>query len=403
MRNGNGLNVHFVYFRLFISIDQRYIEINLEEPMDIVEFSIERIQSLYENTVDYNLSDSGVHPYTLRELLNEEQISKLLDVELGYGWTNGGVELRQSISRLYKDKTEDNVIVTNGSAEANFILVMGMLNPGDELVVIVPNYLQIWGWAKALNVNVVEVPLREELGWLPDMDELKAAVTSKTKMITYCSPNNPTGSIMPPETLEQIVELARAHDIYVHADEVYKGSELDGNEGPSIADIYDKGIATNGLSKAMALPGLRVGWLSGPIDVIARAWHCKDYTSITTSSVSEYAANIVVQPQKRAQILARSRTILNQNVAMLAEWVSNNSENYSCQLPQAGGMAFVRYSMNINSTELVHRMRTERSIMLLPGDCYGMDGYIRIGVGAPANHLKAGLNQLQEFTRGLKD
>ncbi|WP_299343781.1 aminotransferase class I/II-fold pyridoxal phosphate-dependent enzyme [uncultured Maritalea sp.] len=371
--------------------------------MDIVEFSIERIQSLYENTVDYNLSDSGVHPYTLRELLDAEQINQLLDVELGYGWTNGGVELRQSISKLYKDKNADNVIVTNGSAEANFVLVMGMLNPGDELVVIVPNYLQIWGWAKALNVKVVEVPLREELGWLPDLDELKDAITPNTKMISYCSPNNPTGSVLPQETLEQIVDLARAQGIYVHADEVYKGSELDGNEGPSIADLYEKGIATNGLSKAMALPGLRVGWLAGPKDVIDRAWHCKDYTSITTSSVSEFAANIVVQPQKRSEILERSRTILNQNVATLDEWIKQNSENYSCQLPQAGGMAFVRYSMNINSTDLVHRMRTERSIMLLPGDCYGMDGYIRIGVGAPSDHLKAGLAQLHEFTRGLND
>jgi len=369
--------------------------------MDIVEFSIERIQSLYENTVDYNLSDSGVHPYSLRELLSKDQLDQLLDVELGYGWTNGGVELRQSVSKLYKDKTDDDIIVTNGSAEANFLLVMGMLNAGDELVVIVPNYLQIWGWAKALNVKVVEVPLREELGWLPDMDELKAAISPNTKMISYCSPNNPTGSVMPAETLEELVKIARELGIYVHADEVYKGSELNGIEGPSIADMYEKGIATNGLSKAMALPGLRVGWLSGPREVIDRAWHCKDYTSITTSSVSEFAANIVVQPQKRQEILERSRTILNKNVAMLGDWVAQNSDSYTCQLPQAGGMAFVRYAMDLNSTDLVHRMRTERSIMMLPGDCYGMDGYIRIGVGAPADHLKAGLTQLQEFTRGL--
>jgi len=369
--------------------------------MDIVEFSIERIQSLYENTVDYNLSDSGVHPYSLRELLSQEQIEQMLDVGLGYGWTNGGVELRKSIAALYKDKTDDNIIVTNGSAEANFVLVMGMLNAGDELVVIVPNYLQIWGWAKALNVKVVEVPLREELGWLPDMDELKAAVTPNTKMISYCSPNNPTGSVMPQDAIEQIVSIAREHGTYVHADEVYKGSELDGNEGPSIADLYENGIATNGLSKAMALPGLRVGWLAGPTDVIERAWHCKDYTSITTSSVSEFVANIVVQPNKRAEILERSRKILNHNVSMLGDWVARNSDSYACRLPQAGGMAFVRYAMNINSTDLVHAMRTERSIMLLPGDCYGMDGYIRIGVGAPEDHLRAGLRQLEEFTRGL--
>jgi len=369
--------------------------------MDIVEFSIERIQSLYENTVDFNLSDSGVHPYSLRELLPPEDIEKMLDVGLGYGWTNGGTELRQSISNLYKDRDEDNIIVTNGSAEANFLLVMALLNPGDELVVIVPNYLQIWGWAKALNVKVVEVPLREELGWQPNLDDLRSAVGPNTKMISYCSPNNPTGSVLPKETLLEIVKIARANDLYLHADEVYKGSELDGNEGESIADLYEKGISTNGLSKAMALPGLRVGWLCGPKDVIAQAWHCKDYTSITTSAVSEFVADIVVQPKKREEILQRSRDILNENVSLLGAWVAENSDNYSCLLPQAGGMAFLRYKMDINSTELVHNMRTERSIMMLPGDCYGMDGYIRIGVGAPKSHLVAGLTELAEFTRGL--
>lgn len=177
--------------------------------MQIEEFTLERIQSLYENLVEFNLSDSGVHPYSLKELLTPDQLLGLHEVELGYGWTNGGVELRDTIARLYKGRDRDNVMVTNGSAEANFILVMTLLEPGDELVLFVPNYLQIRGWAKALGVTVKEIVLREELGWLPDLDEVRAAVTSKTRMISLCNPNNPTGSLLPRQTMDALVDIAR--------------------------------------------------------------------------------------------------------------------------------------------------------------------------------------------------
>ncbi len=367
--------------------------------MEITEFTLERIQSLYENTVEHNLSDSGVHPYTLNELLSKDQIAQMLNEEVGYGWTNGATELRQSVANLYKDRTPDEVIVTNGSAEANFLIVMSLLNPGDELIVFVPNYLQMWGWAKALGVVVKEVPLREELGWQPDLNDLQHAVTDRTKMITICQPNNPTGSVLPPHEMQKLVDFAAERDIYLHADEVYKGSELNGVESPSFADMYDKAIITAGLSKALALPGLRIGWLVGPEDVIYKAWQRKDYTSITTSAISEFVANIVVQPEKRAEILARSRKILNENVSILSCWLKQNSKHFSSILPQAGGMAFVRYHMDINSTKLVHRLREERSIMLLPGDVYGMDNYIRLGIGAPKEHIEQGLAHLSDFAK----
>jgi aspartate/methionine/tyrosine aminotransferase len=367
--------------------------------MRIEEFTLERIQSLYENTVEYNLSDSGVHPYSLRELLTPEQQTALLDVELGYGWTNGRVELRDAIARLYPGQTADNVIVTNGSAEANFLLVMSVLEPGDELVVFVPNYLQIWGWARAIGVEVKEVLLREELGWTPDLDDVRNAVSKRTKMMTICHPNNPTGSVLPRRTMDALVEIARQHGIYLHADEVYKGAELDEDEPPSFVDLYEKAIVTSGLSKAMALPGLRIGWLVGPAAEIYASWQRKDYTSITTGAVSEFVAEIALEPSKRQEILSRSKRILKDNLALLSAWVDRNNDLFSFVPPKAGGMAFIRYAMPINSTALIHRLREERGIMLLPGEVYGLDHYIRIGIGAPADHLQAGLDRLADFVR----
>lgn len=367
--------------------------------MKIEEFSLERIQSLYENTVEFNLSDSGVHPYSLNELLSAEQRAKLMEVELGYGWTNGAVELREDIAKLYRNRNSDEVIVTNGSAEANFLMVMSLIEPGDEIVVFVPNYLQIWGWARAIGATVKEVKLREELGWTPDLDEVRRAITPRTKLMTICNPNNPTGSLLARETMDTLVEIARAQGCYLHADEVYKGAELESDEPPSFADLYDKAIITSGLSKAMALPGLRIGWLVGPAKDIYTAWQNKDYTSITTSALSEHIARIVIQPAKRAEILQRSKTILRENLALLTNWVKANEEFFSFVPPKAGGMAFIKYSHSMNSTALVHRLREERGIMLLPGDVYGMDGYIRIGIGAPGDHLSAGLERLSDYLK----
>lgn len=365
--------------------------------MKIEEFTLERIQSLYENVVPLNLSDSGVHPMSIRELLSPSDIEELLDLELGYGWTNGEVSLRTTIASLYRDRGPDDVIVTNGSSEANFLLVMSLLNPGDEIVVFTPNYLQIFGWARALGIDVKTVRHDEAADWSADVDALRKTVTPKTRLITICNPNNPTGATLSVDAMQALVEIARDNDAYLHADEVYKGSQLAGEEGPSIADLYEKAIATNGLSKAMALPGLRIGWLTGPAQEIYSAWQSKDYTSITTSAVSEYVAERVLQPELRHKVLDRSKEILRENLALLTNWVDANTEFVSFVPPKAGGMAFVRYNREMNSTELAHTLRNDKGVLVLPGDVYGLDGYFRVGIGAPRHHLEPGLEKIGEY------
>lgn len=365
--------------------------------MKIEEFALERIQSLYENTVELNLSDSGVHPMSLNELLCEEEMSELRSLELGYGWTNGAVSLRRTIAALYKGRGPDDVIVTNGSSEANFLMVMSLLDPGDEIVVFTPNYLQIWGWARALGVTVKTIAHKEELDWEPDLGELKSLVTPKTRLVTICHPNNPTGMVLDSNAMQELVALAADNDIYLHADEIYKGSELFGPEPPSFLDLYDKAIVTNGLSKAMALPGLRIGWLAGPARDIYAAWQRKDYTSITTSALSEYVAERVLKPGLRGKILDRSKRILRENLSLLSDWISSNSNQFGLVPPKAGGMAFVRYSRAVNSTELVDALRNEKGVLLLPGDVYGLDGYFRVGIGGPRDRLEQGLARISAY------
>ena len=370
--------------------------------MELEEFKLERTLSLYENLVEYDISPSGVHHFTIEELLTEDEQKQLLQQELGYGWTNGSIELRQTIANLYKDRDADNVIACSGSAEANLLVVLSFLNPGDEIIVVVPNFLQIWGLARGFGIIVKELWLKEKSGWQPDLSELESLVTPKTKMITICHPNNPTGQYLPLEKMQELVDFCRKHDLWLHSDEIYRGSEIFIEEPPSFADLYEKAIVSSGTSKAMGLPGLRIGWLVGPKNEIYTAWQRKDYASTVPSTPMQFIANIALQPERRQQILERGRRRLRSNLGIFQAWANDRSETISFIPPQAGAMAFFRYHYDVNSTELMQRLRKEQDILVLPGDAYGMDHFLRIGICIPEDHLRVGLERMDNVFSQLK-
>lgn len=364
--------------------------------MNIPIFELERVQSLYENTVDYNLTESGFHPYTLNDLLSKEQLDTLSNTVLGYGQTNGSIPLRRRIGDLYTNATQENVLVTNGSSEANFIACHTLLEKGDEVVMMVPNYMQIWGIAQEMGCITKAFHLREDNNWAPDLEELRSLVTPKTKMIALCNPNNPTGYILSDEEMQAIVDIARSVDAWVYCDEVYRGAELNGKTSPSFFGMYDKVMVNGGLSKAYALPGLRLGWLVGPNSLIADSWAYHDYTSITAGIMSHYIGEIALTPETRNEILNRNRTMLNENLQAVQKWFSQYGELFQYTPPQGGGMLFIKYHLDINSTELAEWLRTEKSVFILAGDTYGMDNYFRIGIGERKAYILKGLERIKE-------
>ncbi|UCC39344.1 MAG: aminotransferase class I/II-fold pyridoxal phosphate-dependent enzyme [Candidatus Aminicenantes bacterium] len=364
--------------------------------MKIEIFEMERAQSLWENRVKYNLTESGVHPYTLEEFLGSDEIEKLLSIRLGYGQTNGSEELRESISRLYPGTDLDNILVTNGSAEANFITIWQNLEPEDELILMLPNYMQIWGLARSFGIKVRPFHLKEELKWGPDLDELQGLISPRTKMIAVCNPNNPTGAVLSDSEMKEIARLAEEADAWIYSDEVYKGAELDGEETPTFWGLYDKVLVSCGLSKAYALPGLRIGWLVGPKKKIEEAWAYHDYTSISSGILSNWIASLVLEPERRKKALDRNRKILNENLAVLEEWVQKHKPLFELIPPRAGGVAFLRYNMKIKSTELADKLLKEKSVFIVAGDFFGMDHYIRIGIGTEKDYFKAGLSLIDE-------
>jgi aspartate/methionine/tyrosine aminotransferase len=359
-------------------------------------FEMERWQSTWEHQVEYNLTESGVHPLALGELLDGEV--NLQNQSLGYSQTNGTAELRRTIASMYAGADEGNVLVTNGSAEANFVAAWSLLKKGTHIVIMLPNYMQIWGLSRNLGAKVRSFRLREDKGrWRPDLDGLKRAVTKKTRLIAICNPNNPTGAVMLEEELGAVCEIARRVGCWVLSDEVYQGAELDGKPTPSVWGKYEKVIVVNSLSKAYGLPGLRLGWIVTTKDRADGLWAYHDYTTIAPSAISDYLARRALKPEMRARILARTRRILTGNLPIVRKWVDAHTGNLSMISPQAGAIAYVKYKTKMNSTHLAKRLLKEKSTLIVPGDQFGMDHYMRIGYGCPQDYLTAGLDRVTDF------
>jgi len=358
-------------------------------------FAMERWQSTYENRVAYNLSESGVHPLSVSELLDLSGSRDIGDTLLGYGQSNGSDELRAKIALLYGGCSDDCVVATNGSAEANFIALWELVHPGDRIAIIVPTYMQTYGLARNFDVEVKEIWLREEAGWQPDPDEIRDVVDEHTRIIIVTNPNNPTGAVLSPEARAAIVEAAQRVGAWIIADEVYAGAELDGNETPSFFNDYDHVVATGSLSKAYGLPGLRIGWAVAPPLLAERLWARKDYMTISPGELTDRIATIALDPSVRPKVLERTRRYLKSGLDMLDPWMKEAGV-FSYRLPQAGAICYARYDIDINSSELAERLRAEQSVLIVPGDHFGMDGYIRIGYGNPREQLKAALGRIRE-------
>ena len=368
--------------------------------MKIPYFKMEHAQSQWENVVDYNLSASGVDALSFDELVSQEEFNEIVKTKLGYLQTDGTSQLKEKICDIYPGAREKNVLVTTGLAEANYLLTWSTVEPGEEAVFMLPNYMQIAGLMRSFGANVKTFHLKEDLEWNPDPDELSSLITEDTKVISITNPNNPTGGQLSEDARQTIIDLAERADAWLFVDEVYQGAELDEIITPSFWGTYKKAVVTCGLSKAYGLPGLRAGWLVAPEDLVDKVWAYKDYTSICLSAVSDALAQIALRPENRKKILTRTRRILKTNFPVLESWLNRQEGIFHCLPPKAGAIAFARYNLDINSTELVERLRERKSVLLCPGDHFEMDGYIRFGYGENKEYMVNALELVQE---GIKE
>lgn len=354
--------------------------------------------SKWENVVDYNLGDSGVHPLTTEELVDDPKvIEELLSTGLYHPQANGIIELRERIASLYPGTAPDNVLVTSGAAQANFTSIWTLLEPDDEIVVMLPNYMQIWGIAHNFRLHVKTFNLKEELNWAVDLDELNSAVTDKTKLIAVCSPNNPSGHIMTPEEMDAIVAATDRVGAWLLADEIYAGAERTTDEvTPSFWGRYERVLAIGSMSKAYGMPGLRIGWIVSTEDMVEEIWARQEYVTIGSAILGNKLAAYALSPEVRPRILARTRDYVRKGYDHFELWAKSHGDLFDWVPPQAGPIVFARYNADVNSTELCMRLIHEYGVEIVPGDHFGLDGHLRISFGLPEDYLLEGLARVHQ-------
>ena len=380
--------------------------------MRIEPFRMERMQSRYENYVEFNLSESGVDPMTAGELLADDDArAALLAAPLGYSQSNGTEELRDRIAAFYPGAGRANVLVTNGGSEANYATLWSLLEPGDRVAYMLPNYLQTWGlsraWARRTDVFRLAPAADGPSGarrWALDLGGLERAVGPRTKIVMVTNPNNPTGAVLTGDEMDAIVRAARRARAWIVADEIYRGAELAGPGTPTFWGRYDKVLVTSGLSKAFGLPGLRIGWIAGPERAVERIWSYRDYTTIAPGTLSDRLARRAMEPARREAIFARTRAIVRRNWPMLDGWIRERGDILSCIPPRAGAIVLVQYDLPISSIALAERLRVEKSVLVVPGDQLGAPRHLRIGFGYGGGDgsMQEGLRRIDEMLRAIR-
>ncbi|MEC7961967.1 MAG: aminotransferase [Pseudomonadota bacterium] len=368
--------------------------------MDIKPFGVEMWMNEFETKCELNLAETCVESITLGELADLSGMGAALwqalaDMKMTYGAIEGSDRLRDAIAALYDQQKRENILTTHGTIGANSLVHQTLVSRGDHVISVIPTYQQHYSIPESLGAEIELLHLTPELGFQPDLDQLRQMVRPDTKLIAINNPNNPTGALMDHACLEAIVEIARGCGAWLLCDEVYRGTDQVGDGMTvSVADLYEKGISTAGMSKAYSLAGLRLGWIAGPEDLLHQVMIHRDYNTISVGMVDEFLAAVALEHKDK--ILARSRQITRDNLQILTDWV-DQEPLISWIKPQSGTTALLRYDLPVTSREFCVTLLQEEGVMLTPGSAMEMEGWLRIGYTNPQADLTAGLKRLSAF------
>lgn len=377
--------------------------------MKIETFALERWMSTWEVKVEYDIAESGIFPMSTRELLDfepqaerDQLLSKLLDLRLGYSEARGTRELRSIIAETYANTSPDEILVTTGAIEANFLLFNALLEAGDHVVAVYPAYQQLYAVARSIGCDVSLWKLEPDSGFQYDLDELKCLVTPKTKLIVINTPHNPTGAMLSSDQVKEIYALAESVDAIVLSDEAYRWLDLPGGDqfAPPTRDLGPRGISVGTISKPFGLPGLRIGWIAAPAEVIAKCWGMRDYVSLSPGKLNDALATLAFKHRDR--IVERTHAIVGENIPTAQKWFEEHADLVSWTPPRGGLLALMRYNLDQPSLHLSDKLAEDYSVMLAPGSAFGYEGYLRIGVGQNPPVFAEGLRRTAVCLESLR-
>lgn len=386
--------------------------------MKIQDFRVERWMDAYETKCELNIAESCVDSLHLKDLISitadengtlnekEYQINKenfiddLMEMKLTYGSIEGSDKLKKGIQGLYGNVSLDQIVTTHGAIAANYLVLMSLIEPTDEVITVIPTYQQHYSVPESIGAKVHKIPLKAENNFELDLDLLESLVNENTKLISFANPNNPTGAELNEETLKAIVRIAKSVDAYVLSDEAYRGLNLSSDVmTPSIVDLYDRGISTSSMSKTFALAGLRTGWVCASRKVIEGINKHRDYNHISCSMIDDYVASLALENKEK--IIKRSKGIIIDNLKVLDEWMRSNP-GFSYVKPKAGPVIVIKYDLDMPSKEFCKNLLASKGVLVIPGEVLDIENHFRVGIGNNTEILKNALKRIGEFYQEIK-
>jgi aspartate/methionine/tyrosine aminotransferase len=373
--------------------------------MKIKEFGVESWINSYEKDCKYNLTNTCVGVLSTKKLLElsgekENAIETFLNLELGYGRVLGSERLRNDIAGLYETAKDENIVITHGAVGANSLVMLSLVEKGDKVITYLPIYQQHYSIPESIGANVTQLFLKEENNWLPDLDELRKNATADTKLICLNNPNNPTGSIINEEYMNEIIKIAKNCGAYILCDEVYRGLSHNGKPfNKSIFDMYEKGISTGSMSKTFSLPGLRLGWIIGNKDFIKEVNVQRNYYVICVGRINDYLSCLAIE--NKDKIIQNNLEICRKNLEMLDSWV-HIEPHITYVKPQGGTTAFLKYDIEMNSADLCLKLQKETGVMFLPGSAMDVEKHLRIGYTGDFKETQKALEIFSEWLNSNK-
>lgn len=388
--------------RFFRTVPFMFIDAKLTSDkvaMDIKTIGVEDWLNVWEKSATWDIAQSTISSLTMGELraLDEQDgatFYERLDREkMNYGWIEGSPEFKAEVAKLYRREVNpDHILQTNGCTGANLNAIMAVVEPGDHVIAEWPTYAPLYEIPRTLGAEVEYWELREELGWKPDIEQLKHLVHPNTKLICINNASNPIGTVLDADTLGQIAEIARSVGAYVLCDEVYL--PLENTESfISMADVYEKAIVTNSVSKTYSTPAARVGWVVANEEVSNSIRTYRDYTMICGGVFNDALATYVLEHKDK--ILERNRKIVFDNRDIAQAWIDTQSR-VSWTAPQGVSTSFIQLDIPEDDEEFCKRLLAERGVLLVPGSRFELPCGARLGYCASEDVLREGLRLLGE-------
>lgn len=373
--------------------------------MQLPPFRLEAYFSRWEFSARFHLTASDAQTLQLNELLQfatPEDVEEWHHLALSYVPVRGTERFRCAVASSYATVQPPDVIAFAGAQEGLFAAMHALLERSDHAIVTVPNYQSMETVPLSI-CEVTGVALRPENDWDLDIAVLRAAIRPNTKLIAVNFPHNPSGAVISHERFTQLIELCRERGLYLLSDEVYRGIEREpGRTLAQAADLYERGLSLNVVSKAYGLPGLRAGWIAcRESAVLDRLESIKHYLSICNAATSEFLAAVALQA--REHIFDRNRRIAAENLECLQRFFDEHRDLFEWYVPPGGCTAFPRYCGADGVEAFCESLVHEAGVLLLPASIYRSEllpvpaDRFRIGYGRSG--MQAALEAFAGFLR----